>query len=70
MISFTIFNCLKTRERVGINNVFLLSEYFIKSKANWRALASAEKIELLFGKHAEKKIISLYRCRSDFNFVF
>ena len=33
---------------------FLLSEYFIKSKANWRALASAVKIELLFGKRAEK----------------
>ena len=33
---------------------FLLSVYFIKSKANWRALASAVKIELLFGKRAEK----------------
>ena len=26
----------------------------MKSKANWRALASAVKIELLFGKRAEK----------------
>jgi hypothetical protein len=33
---------------------FLLSQYFIKSKANWRALSSAVKIELLFGKRAKK----------------
>jgi hypothetical protein len=33
---------------------FLLSEYLIKSKANWRALASAVNIELLFGKCVEK----------------
>jgi hypothetical protein len=33
---------------------FLLSEYFINSKANWRALASAVTTELLFGKGAEK----------------
>jgi hypothetical protein len=52
---FYRFNCLKTRERVGINNVFFIfrNKYFIKSKANWRALASAVKIEQ-FGKRAEK----------------
>jgi hypothetical protein len=42
----------------------------MKSKAKWRALASAVKIELLFGKRAEKNIISMYSSRSDFILVF
>jgi hypothetical protein len=48
MISFTIFNCSKKRDRVGVNNgfvcffvlfcfFFLSSECCIKSKANWKA---------------------------------
>jgi hypothetical protein len=32
MINFTIFNCLKTRERVTINNVFFIIRIFYKIK--------------------------------------